>query len=61
MTSLKKKADLSCFGEIDDDRSHKATLECICPKCGIRHIMQLNWTGRYTPRKYCKQCRNLIE
>jgi len=36
----------------------KAYVECICPKCRKRHTMQLHWTGDFTPRKYCKQCRN---
>jgi len=61
MSSLEKEADISYIGDIDDVRSHKAAVECICPKCGIRHVMQLHWTGRYTPRKYCKLCRNIIE
>jgi hypothetical protein len=36
----------------------KAYLECICPKCGKVHTMQLHWTGNFTPRKYCKICRS---
>jgi len=36
----------------------KAEIECICPKCRRRHTMQLYWTGVFTPRKYCKHCRN---
>lgn len=39
----------------------KADVECICPKCRKRHTMQLHWTGDFTPRKYCKQCRNQVD
>jgi len=49
---------------ITDDNftaSVKTSVECICPKCGQRHVMQFYWTGDFTPRKYCKQCRNLID
>jgi hypothetical protein len=38
----------------------KATIECICPKCGERHILSLHWIGRGTPRKYCPLCRNSL-
>lgn len=39
----------------------KVGVECICPKCRKRHTMQLHWTGDFTPRKYCKQCKNLVD
>jgi hypothetical protein len=39
----------------------KSEFECICPKCGKRHTMQLHWTGDFTPRKYCRQCRNHVD
>jgi hypothetical protein len=32
-------------------------VECICPKCGIRHIVTFEWTGRGTPRKFCQRCK----
>ncbi|MCG6910903.1 MAG: hypothetical protein LJE94_12360 [Deltaproteobacteria bacterium] len=39
----------------------KAEIECICPKCRKRHTMQLHWTGDFTPRKYCRQCRSQVD
>jgi len=36
----------------------KAKVECICPECGKRHIMNFHWIGRGTPRKYCPNCRD---
>ena len=39
----------------------KTDVECICPKCKKRHTMQLHWTGDFTPRKYCKQCRSQVD
>ncbi len=36
----------------------KASVECICPKCGERHIMNFHWIGRGTPRKFCPLCKN---
>jgi len=35
----------------------KMKVECICPKCGQRHIMTFHWIGRGTPRKYCPVCK----
>ena len=35
----------------------KAKVECLCPECGKRHIMNFHWIGRGTPRKYCPNCR----
>ena len=32
-------------------------IECICPRCQIRHRMYLHWTGRGTPRKFCQCCK----
>ncbi len=53
-----------CFPEeLDDfeldDKSYnsKMKVECICPKCGQRHVMALHWIGRGTPRKYCQSCK----
>jgi len=33
-------------------------VECICPKCDKKHIMNFHWIGRGTPRKYCQNCRD---
>jgi hypothetical protein len=35
----------------------KSKVECLCPECGKRHIMNFHWIGRGTPRKYCQNCR----
>ena len=35
----------------------KSKVECLCPECGKRHIMNFHWIGRGTPRKYCPNCR----
>jgi hypothetical protein len=35
----------------------KMKVECICPKCGRKHIMTFHWIGRGTPRKYCPLCK----
>ena len=42
-----------------DDKSYnsKMKVECICPKCGQRHVMAFHWIGRGTPRKYCQSCK----
>jgi len=39
------------------ERSGKSMFECICPCCGILHIMKLQWSGRGIPRKFCDSCR----
>lgn len=36
----------------------KTAVECICPKCGDRHILNFHWIGRGMPRKYCLSCKN---
>jgi transposase-like protein len=58
-----KMAPLSISEELDevefDDKSYnsKMKIECICPKCGQRHVMAFHWIGRGTPRKYCPSCK----
>jgi hypothetical protein len=42
---------------VDHDKSK---VECICPKCGKKHVMNFHWIGRGTPRKYCQSCRDSI-
>lgn len=36
----------------------KTAVECICPKCGERHVLNFHWIGRGKPRKYCLPCKN---
>jgi predicted RNA-binding Zn-ribbon protein involved in translation (DUF1610 family) len=38
----------------------KTAVECICPKCGERHIINFHWIGRGTPRKFCSLCKNSL-
>ena len=58
-----KMPRLSITEELDDfEFDHKSynskmKIECICPKCGQRHIMAFHWIGRGTPRKYCPSCK----
>ena len=39
----------------------KMKVECICPKCGNKHIMNFHWIGRGTPRKFCQSCKSSRE
>jgi hypothetical protein len=58
-----KMARFSSSEELDeiefDDKSYnsKMKVECICPKCGQRHVMAFHWSGRGIPRKYCPSCK----
>jgi hypothetical protein len=51
--------------ELDQSREssnldcEKAIIECICPKCGVRHKIKLCWTGLGVPRKFCNACRKI--
>jgi hypothetical protein len=36
----------------------KSKVECLCPKCDKKHILNFHWIGRGTPRKYCQNCRD---
>ena len=36
----------------------KTRVECICPKCGKKHVMNFHWIGRGIPRKFCPLCKN---
>jgi hypothetical protein len=46
---------------LDDEMIHEKDInivvECICPKCGVRHFMNFPWTGKGTPRKFCARCK----
>jgi len=38
----------------------KMKIECLCPKCGQKHTMNIYWIGRGTPRKFCLLCKGSI-
>ena len=45
--------------EFDDNIDYdKMKIECICPKCGKKHVMNFRWIGRGTPRKFCPLCKS---
>jgi hypothetical protein len=57
---MSRISDLEELYEADlDDKSYnsKMKVECICPKCGERHVLAFHWIGRGTPRKYCQSCK----
>ncbi len=64
--SISKKTDknpepLGLNDEAEAGFDHdKSKVECLCPKCGKKHIMNFHWIGRGTPRKYCQSCRDSI-
>ena len=41
----------------DPPFNDKMKVECLCPKCGRKHVMTFHWIGRGTPRKYCPSCK----
>lgn len=41
------------------DLDCKDKVECICPKCGVKHSMVFRWIGRGVPRKFCKSCHSI--
>ena len=56
--SIKAKAPDDFDDGIDFD---KMKVECICPKCGKKHVMNFHWIGRGTPRKFCPPCKGVKE
>jgi hypothetical protein len=53
-----KPLDKSKIGKFDDNIDFdKTRVECICPKCGKKHVMNFHWIGRGTPRKFCPLCK----
>jgi len=57
----KPQSELNKKEEFDDTIDDaKMKVECICPKCGTKHVMNLHWIGRGTPRKYCHLCRSTV-
>jgi ribosomal protein S27AE len=57
MTRLSFPEEFDDFESDDKSYNSKMKVECICPKCGQRHIMAFHWIGRGTPRKYCQTCK----
>ena len=50
--------DENIIEEFDDMIYYdKMKIECICPKCGKKHVMNFRWIGRGTPRKFCPLCK----
>lgn len=35
--------------------------DAICPRCGRRHTVQMYWTGKGMPKKFCEQCKASID
>ena len=33
---------------------------CICPFCGVTHVVRMFWTGNGVPRIYCKLCQKRV-
>jgi len=52
------ESEESC--ELPDPDFEKTITECICPRCGVRHKMNLWWTGWGVPRKFCNACRKSV-
>jgi transposase-like protein len=57
MTRFSFSEELDDFEFDDNSYNSKMKIECICPKCGQRHVMAFHWIGRGTPRKYCPSCK----
>jgi len=61
LKSAKKQPKETLIEDPDAVIDHdKSKVECLCPKCGKKHIMNFHWIGRGTPRKYCQSCRDSI-
>jgi hypothetical protein len=56
---MKETETIDSYGPEFDEvpEPQKMKVECICPKCGLKHVMIFNWIGRGTPRKYCPTCK----
>ena len=54
MSSLEE----SIIEEYDNIDYDKMKVECLCPKCGKKHVMNFHWIGRGTPRKFCQFCKS---
>lgn len=61
--NIARKEDMPPADDVDpgcDESSdfENTPFECICPSCGKMHAMNIHWTGRGVPRKFCPQCRD---
>jgi len=41
-------------------RLTKGPVKCVCPRCGMTHVLNFFWSGKGTPRKYCHRCRETV-
>ena len=58
----RNKSEPAYSDELSDNINYdKMKVECICPKCGDKHIMNFHWIGRGTPRKFCQSCKSSRE
>ena len=57
-TSFEARDPDELYHDINFD---KVKVECICPKCGNKHMMNFHWIGRGTPRKFCQPCKGSRE
>jgi hypothetical protein len=49
------------FNMVEDGLNpDKMKVECICPKCGQKHMMNIYWIGRGIPRKFCQACKGIL-
>lgn len=47
-------------GVAEDEKSNRESIECVCPECGCTHYLNIWFTGRGKPRKYCGACRDTV-
>jgi len=40
--------------------SDKKLTKCKCPRCEKIHTLLIYWTGKFMPRKFCKNCKEQI-
>jgi hypothetical protein len=52
--------DKDCVLAVANQPPDGSTVECICPKCGIKHRMKMLWSGRGKPKKYCPPCKSFV-
>lgn len=60
---MKPKVRSNRKGEVksrcsEESRTDMRIWLCRCPRCGVAHSVEMFWTGRGNPRKFCDECRN---